>query len=162
TSLCELTTYDNYEILIIDNGSTDPDILSYLTQAPGRVLHFPYSFNYSRLMNLAAHETECDALLFLNNDVEILHAEWLDALLEHAMRPEVGCVGARLYFRDGRPQHEGIYVGLVGPAVHVDHQGYWGLGDMVRNTSAVTAACAMIRPGAYWQVGGFDERLRVA
>ena len=78
------------------------------------------------------------------------------------MRPEVGAVGGRLYFGDGNPQHEGILVGVLGTAHNVNYRGYWGMGDMVRNCSAVAGACTMIRPNVYWQVGGNDARLRIA
>ncbi|MGH9068267.1 MAG: glycosyltransferase family 2 protein, partial [Acidimicrobiales bacterium] len=88
---------------------------------------------------------------------------WMEAMLEHAMRPQVGAVGARLYHRDGRVQHEGIFVGThQGWAVNIDHHGFRARGDLVRNCSAVTGACTMIRPSVYWRVGGNDERLRVA
>jgi GT2 family glycosyltransferase len=78
------------------------------------------------------------------------------------MRPEVGAVGGRLYYPDGRIQHEGILIGVGGWAWNVDHRGYFSRGDMVRNTSAVTGACMMIRPTVFWRVGGNDERLRIA
>jgi GT2 family glycosyltransferase len=114
------------------------------------------------MMNLAARLVECDALLFLNNDTEIITPDWIEALLEHAMRPEVGAVGGRLYFGNGAPQHEGIMIGIGGYAHNTNHYGYWGRGELTRNVSAITGACTMIRPSVYWRVGGNDERLRVA
>lgn len=161
-SVIERSTYDNYELVVIDNQSDDGDTLAYLGEIPGRVLRYPHRFNYARMMNLAARSVSCDALLFLNNDTEVISPEWIEALLEHAMRPEVGAVGARLYFADKRPQHEGIFVGVGGWANNIDFRGSWARGDMVRNTSAVTGACTMVRPSVYWRVGGNDERLRVA
>lgn len=161
-SVISRSTYPNYEIVIIDNQSTDGSALEYMAKGPWRVIRYPHRFNYARMMNLAARSVECDALLFLNNDTEIITPEWIEALLEHAMRPEVGAVGGRLYFGDGAPQHEGIMIGIGGWAHNTNHYGYWGRGDMTRNVSAVTGACTMIRPSVYWRVGGNDERLRVA
>ncbi len=162
TSILERTTYRNYELVVIDNQSSDGETLGYLASLPARLIRYPHRFNYARMLNLAASTTACDALLFLNNDTEIISPDWIEALLEHAMRPEVGAVGGRLYFGDGRKQHEGILVGVGGWAGNIDHGGYWQLGDVVRNTSAVTGACTMMRPSVYWRVGGNDERLRVA
>jgi GT2 family glycosyltransferase len=162
-SILERSTYPNFDFLVVDNQSTDGDTLSYLAQFPGRVIRYPHRFNYARMMNLAARSVECDALLFLNNDTEIITPDWIEALLEHAMRPEVGAVGCRLYFENGEPQHEGILVGVGGGWAHnLNHKGYWARGDFTRNVSAVTGACIMIRPSVYWRVGGNDERLRVA
>lgn len=159
-SILEKTTYRNYELVIIDNESSDGDTLGYLASLPARVIRYPHRFNYARMLNLAATTTDCDALLFLNNDTEIITPEWIEALLEHGMRPEVGAVGCRLYFGDGRPQHEGMLIG--GFDWNIAHQGYHHLGEIVRNVSAVTGACTMIRPSVYGRVGGNDERLRVA
>jgi GT2 family glycosyltransferase len=159
----EQSTYKNFEILVIDNQSTDAQTLGYLASAPIRVIRYPHRFNYARMMNYAARSVECDAMLFLNNDTKIITPDWIEALLEHAMRPGVGAVGGRLYFPDGSVQHEGVMVGVWGGwAGNIDYGGYWNRGDLIRNTSAVTGACTMIRPSVYWQVGGNDERLRVA
>jgi len=162
-SVLDLSTYENYEILIVDNQSTDGDTLSYLADGPWRVIRYPEAFNYARMMNYAARFVDCDALLFLNNDTEVITPEWIEGLLEHAMRPEVGAVGGRLYFENGEPQHEGIMIGVGrGYANNLDHKGYWNRGELTRNVSAVTGACTMIRPSVFWRVGGNDERLRVA
>jgi GT2 family glycosyltransferase len=162
-SVTERSTYPRLDVVVVDNLSTDPDLLSYLASGPWQVLRYPHRFHFSRMMNFAARSVRCHALLFLNNDTEVITPDWIEAMLEHAMRPEVGAVGARLYFASGQPQHEGIVIGSLPlwPA-NVNHQGWWRRGDMVRNTSAVTAACCMIRPSLYWRVGGMDERLRIA
>jgi GT2 family glycosyltransferase len=162
-SVVARSTYRNYEIVIVDNQSSEADTLAYLATGPWRVLRYAHPFHYARMINFAARLVECDALLFLNNDTEVIAGEWIEAMLEHAMRPEVGAVGARLFWPDGRPQHEGIIVGTWADwATNIDHRGYFHRGEIIRNTSAVTGACTMIRPSVYSQVGGADERLRVA
>ena len=161
-SVIDRSSYRNYEIVVIDNQSTDGAALEYMARGPWRVIRYPYRFNYARMMNLAARSVDCDALLFLNNDTEIISPDWIEGLLEHAMRPEVGAVGGRLFFPDGAPQHEGIMLGIGGWAHNTNHYGYWGRGEMTRNVSAVTGACTMIRPSVYRRIGGNDERLRVA
>lgn len=161
-SILEKSTYRNYEIVIVDNGSTDGPSLEYMASGAWRVVRYPHRFNYARMMNLAARSVECDALLFLNNDTEIITPDWIEGLLEHAMRPEIGAVGGRLYYGDGAPQHEGILLGIGGFAHNTNHYGYWARGELTRNVSAVTGACTMMRPSVYWRVGGNDERLRIA
>lgn len=161
--LRDRTAYQALEVIVIDNGSDDPDTLSYLDELDARVVRYPYTFNYARQMNLAAAAASGELLLFLNNDMEILEPTWLDAMVEHGRRSEVGAVGARLLFPSGRPQHEGVFVGFGGGcAGNVDFGGYFGLGLLERDCTAVTAACMLMRPGVFQQVGGFEERLRVA
>lgn len=161
-SILERSTYRHYEIVVLDNRSDDGETLSYLAKAPLRVLRYPQPFNYARQINLAAASCNADALVFLNNDTVVITPEWLEALLEHAMRPEVGAVGCRLYYPDGRVQHEGILSGTVGWAWNIDHQGYFARGDVIRNASSVTGAATMTRPGVFGRVGGNDEDLRIA
>ena len=96
---------------MVDNQSDDPDTLEFLGALPGRVLRYPHEFNYPRQLNLAVAAVECDFLVFLNNDTEVATADWLDRLIEQAMRPEVGAVGPRLRFPNGDVQHEGIVIG---------------------------------------------------
>ena len=163
-SIRQKTTYENYEILVADNDSDDPETLAYLETSDVRVLACPGEFNFAAINNAAARAaSEADAILFLNNDTEVIAPGWLESMLEHAQRPDVAAVGARLFYPDGRIQHEGIVMGLAGgSAGNVDHGGYFGLGETVRNCSAVTAACMMVRPEAFWDIDGFDEQLRVA
>lgn len=158
------STYRNYEIIIIDNNSQEPETLEFLQRFDGRVLRDPGEFNFPRLNNFGAREAgNVDVYLFLNNDTSVITPDWIEAMLEHAQRKEVAGVGARLLYPDGRVQHEGIIMGLgMGSAGNVDHGGYFGLGHTIRNCSAVTAACMMTTPDAFWDLGGFDERLRVA
>lgn len=161
------STYRNYEIMIVDNQSQEPETLEYLAAFDGRVLPYPHEFNYARMMNVAVQEAgDPDFLLLLNNDTEVIAAEWIEAMVEHGQRQDVGFVGARLLFPDGKPQHEGIAVGLGGVASNLDHGGqhfgYFDLGETIRNCSAVTGACLLTRPEVFRELGGFEERLRVA
>ncbi len=166
-SIRRRTSYPNYAIMIVDNQSTDQATLEYLETFDGRVFPYPHEFNYARMMNVAAREVpHGDLMVFMNNDTEVVSAEWLEAMIEHGQRPEVGMVGARLLFLDGKPQHEGIAVGLGGVASNLDHGGqhfgYFDLGETTRNCSAVTGACMLLRPEVFEELGGFEERLRVA
>ncbi|MGI8685255.1 MAG: glycosyltransferase [Acidimicrobiales bacterium] len=162
-SILERSTYTNFELVVVDNQSVGPETLAYLATFPGRVVRYPHRFNYSRIMNMGCARAEGDMLLLLNNDTEVHTPDWIEALLEHAQRPDVGVVGPRLLYPSGRPQHEGIITRFAGGiAGNVDHGGFWGLGDIVRNCTAVTGACMMLRPSVYWAVGGHDENLRIA
>jgi GT2 family glycosyltransferase len=163
TSILEKSTYGRYEIVVVDNQSEEPETAAYFADFPGKVLRYDHPFNYARMMNWAAAQVQGDQLLFLNNDTTVITEDWMEALLEHAQRPEVGAVGGRLIYPDGRVQHEGIALGMLGGvAANIAFGGWWGNGDIVRNCSAVTGACLMVRPSVFWEVGGNDERLRVA
>ena len=157
------STYDPYELLVVDNGSREPRTLEYLASFPGRVMAYPHEFNFSKMMNAALDEVgDADLVLLLNNDTEVVAPAWLEAMIEHGQREEVGVVGARLMLRTGAPQHEGIVVGLGGsPARNVDYR-YFGLGRTIRNCSAVSAACMLTRPEVFRGLGGFEDRLAVA
>jgi len=161
------TTYRHYEILIIDNGSRKPQTLAYLASLPYQVIHDGEPFNFARLNNRAAAVAHGEHLLFLNNDVEVITPEWLEALLEHSQRQEVGAVGAQLLYADGTIQHAGIVLGVRSVAGHAHKylpaksEGYFAFPHLIRNYSAVTAACLMLRKAVYEEAGGLDERLAV-
>ena len=163
------TDYDRYEILVVDNGSTEPDAVQYLASLPPActVYQWNETFNYSAINNFGVRHARGEQLLFLNNDVEVIQPDWLTAMLEHAQRPDVGAVGAKLLYGDGRIQHGGVVVGINRAAVNAfrgwpgDTLGHPRLADLTRDCSAVTGACMMVPRRVFEKVGGFDERLRV-
>ncbi len=163
-SIKSKTDYNGYEILIVDNGSKDPATVHYLSDTPHRVIRHDGPFNYSLLNNLAARHAEGDYLLLLNNDTEVIAAEWLSAMVEQAARDEVGAVGAKLLYPDNRVQHAGVILGANGLAGHahrfvdgIDGKGYFNFPNAIMNYSAVTAACLMIRRELYDRVGGLNQ-----
>ena len=165
------TSYKNYEIIIVDNGSEDQSTLSYLQSTRHKVVRFNEPFNFSRINNFGAEYAKGGHLLFLNNDIEVVEEHWLEAMLEHSQRKEVGMVGALLLYPSVGPfqgiQHAGVNIGVGGVAGHafkylqVEHSNYFDLHRVVRNCSAVTSACAMIRQELFSELGGFDERFGV-
>jgi len=172
-SITHKTTYRNYEIIIVDNESSDPETLKYLDSQPHKVLRFNEPFNFSRVNNYAAKHARGEHLLFLNNDTEIVSGEWLEAMLEHSQRPEVGMVGCTLLYParnidQSRIQHAGAIIGVGGVAGHAfkrlpfTKDNYFNLHRVIRNCSAVTAACTMIRRRVFNEFRGFDEHYRVA
>lgn len=173
TSLFERSTYPAYDVLLVDNGSTDSVALALFerlaAQEPRlRVIRDDSPFNYSRLNNAAAAQATGDYLIFLNNDTEVISPDWIEALLGQAQRPTIGAVGALLLYPEGRVQHAGVVLGLGGCAGHshklydADDGGYFGALAGVTNYSAVTAACLAVRRDLFAAVGGFDERLAIA
>jgi GT2 family glycosyltransferase len=167
-SLEERTGYQAFEILVVDNQSQDPDTVAYLGRLRHRVISFAEPFNFSRMNNVAAAAARGEHLLFLNDDTEAKDAGWLEAMLEHSQRAEVGAVGARLLFPNETLQHAGVIVGIQGRAGHAfwgfpaDHPGYYDLARVVRNYSAVTGACLMMRRAVFEEVGGFDEAFAIS
>jgi GT2 family glycosyltransferase len=159
------TDYHNYEIIIIDNESREATTLAYLDESRHRVVRVAGAFNYSRLNNVGAREAKGDYLLLLNNDTEVLTPNWLTAMLEQAQRPEVGAVGAKLLYPDGLIQHAGVILGLGGIASHAQRYvdgytgtGYFNYANSIKNYSAVTGACLMIRRDVFEQEGGLNEQ----
>jgi len=168
-SIWTRTDYDRFEIIVVDNGSTEPDAVEYLASLPPRCQVYQWSepFNYSAVNNFGVQYALGELLLFLNNDVEVIRPDWLTALVEHAQRPEVGAVGARLLYADGRIQHAGVVVGINRAAANA-FRGWYGqdvgrprLADLTRNCSAVTGACMMVPRRVFDLAGGFDPSLRV-
>ena len=168
-SIQNRSSYDNYEIIIVDNMSQEEETAAYLDGLGKsyRIIKFNEKFNYSKLNNYAAEFARGEHLLFLNNDIEVLNSDWLEAMLEQSQRDEIGCVGAKLLYPDRKIQHVGVVVGWGGRAEHIykwlhsNDIGYMGHFVSIRNYSAVTAACMMLRKSIFNEVGGFDERFEI-
>lgn len=170
--LLHRTHYSPIEIVIVDNGSIEPDALALLAELRRRdgvrVIDDPSPFNYSRLVNRGVAEASGEICVLLNNDIEIVDADWLDELVGHALRPEVGAVGAKLLYPDGRLQHGGVILGMGGTAGHIhrfadrDFSGYADRLRLTHRLSCVTGACLALRRETYLAVGGLDEALAVA
>ncbi|HEY5972165.1 MAG TPA: glycosyltransferase family 2 protein [Pseudoxanthomonas sp.] len=169
--LCN-TRYENYEILVVDNQSEEEASLEYLASLESepkvRVLRYDAAFNFSAINNFAARQARGDVLGLVNNDIEVKDGDWLREMVSHACREGVGAVGCMLYYPDDTIQHAGVLTGLHGVAGHVmvgkprGSHGYFGRGRLVQNLSAVTAACLLVRKRVFDEVGGLDEKLRVA
>jgi GT2 family glycosyltransferase len=170
-SILEKTTYSSYEILVMENNSKDQKTFAYYRSLESderiRVIDWPEAFNYSKINNFAAIHAVGEFLLLLNNDTEILSPDWITEMLMFAQRPDVGAVGAKLYYPDGRVQHAGIGIGLLTLAGHYHRGfsnkalGYMGRLQYQQNISAVTGACLMIRTQLYRELGGMEEMLAV-
>lgn len=166
-SIIENTAYTNYEILIVDNGSDDAEAMQYFKKQESskkvRVLRDGRLFNFSALNNAAVKVAHGEIIGLLNDDLEVISAEWLSEMVSHALRPDVGAVGARLWYPDNTLQHGGIVIGIGGVAGHSQKYlpkgmpGYFGRANLTQNYTAVTAACLVIRKTIYEEVGGFNE-----
>lgn len=165
------TDYPNYEIVIVDNGSDDPATLAYLQQIAGDrvvVLRYDTPFNYSAINNHGVKHARGEIIGLLNNDLEIIHGDWLREMVSQAVRPEIGCVGAMLYYPNETIQHAGVIIGLGGVAGHGFRdfprgtEGKFNRARLAQNYSSVTAACLVVRRAIFEQVGGLDEELAVA
>ena len=172
-SLYSRTFYENFEVIIIENNSTDPATFAYYKTLPRRyercrVVEYRGGFNFSRINNFGRKYAAGKLLLLLNNDVEILNGEWLAEMVGEVTQPGVGICGAMLYYPDDTIQHAGVITGLGGYAGHSHkyHQrggsGYMFRLATVQDFSAVTAACLLVRAGVYDSVNGMDEAFTVA
>ncbi|MCJ2058526.1 glycosyltransferase [Methylobacterium sp. J-048] len=160
------TAYVDLELIIVDNGSTDPAVLAHyedLKRDPRvRILIDPRPFNFAAMVNAGVAAATGAVVVLLNNDVAVLEPGWLDAMVRQASRPEVGAVGAKLLYADGTLQHAGVVVGLGGRAGHIlrrrpgDTPGHLGRLRVAHEVSAVTAACLAVARDKYLAVGGFD------
>ena len=167
-SILEKSTYQNYEILILDNGSVEEATLSYFKHIQEkdnrvRVLRWDFPFNYSAINNFGASQAKGEILGLINNDIEVISPEWLSEMVSHALRPEIGCVGAKLYFSNDTIQHAGVICALGGVAGHShkhfpkEHPGYFYRLTLTQNMTAVTAAALLIKTNIFHSVGGLDE-----
>lgn len=171
-SILYKTDYDNIEIIILDNGSRLPETRTYFESLRGnpkvRVAAYDHPFNFSAINNFGATLARGSVLALLNNDIEAIGADWLREMVSHALREDIGVVGAMLYYPDDSIQHAGVILGIGGIAGHA-YVGHWRgyAGDkhraaLAQNMSAVTAACIVVRASVFAQVGGLDEQLVVA
>lgn len=162
-SMSEKTSYPEFEVIVMDNETTDADALRLLQEYPVRRIRFPDPFNFSRANNQAAAVATGDFLLFLNNDTEIVSEDWLQHLVYYAEQPDVGAAGALLVYPDRTVQHAGVVLGMRGTADHIMRgfplgvDGYAGSLVCAREVSALTGACLMIRKSLFQEIGGFNE-----
>jgi GT2 family glycosyltransferase len=166
--LLHRTNYPAIEVLIVDNDSSSPDALAYFariqTDPRVRVIAAAGPFNYSELNNRAATQARGEILLLLNNDIKVIEGDWLRELVSHAMRHDIGAVGAKLLYADGRLQHGGIVLGIGGVAGHYrvgerrNSAGPFGWLALTRTTSALTGACLAVRRAIYNEVCGLDAQ----
>ncbi len=166
-SLLQKTIYPDFEIIILDNQSRQAETLRWFDEivkySGVRVLQYKQSFNYSAINNFGVRHARGDIIGLINNDIEVISPGWLNEMVSHACRPEIGCVGAKLYYGDRRIQHAGVILSEHNIAMHGhryfdgDADGYQGRLKLVQNYSAVTGACLVVRKEIYEQVGGLDE-----
>ncbi len=174
TSIIEKSTYDNYEIIVVENNSETREIFSYyeeLANNPAvKIITYKGGFNYSAINNLGVSEASGEYVLLLNNDIQIITVNWMEELLMYAQRPDVGAVGAKLYYPDKTIQHAGVVIGLGAhrTAGHVHYRqkrenlGYMGRLCYAQNMSAVTGACLLVKKALYEEAGGLDESFAVS
>jgi glycosyltransferase involved in cell wall biosynthesis len=170
-SIFEKTDYPAYELIVLDNETNDSEALEFLAELKKRdgvrVERIDDAFNYSRLNNRAVELSRGSLVALLNNDVEVINADWLTEMVSRAMQPKVAMVGARLWYPNGIIQHGGVILGAGGIAGHAHaglrrgEPGYFARAHLAQDVSAVTTACALVKRDVYLQVGGFDENLAV-
>ena len=172
TSIVSRSTYRQFDVLIVDNGSSEPESHTYFERVQQdpciSVLRIDGPFNFSRINNQAAAHARGSLLCFLNNDTEVISPDWLEEMVSLAVRDGVGAVGAMLYYPSNTMQHAGVVLGLGGIASHPHRgerrgmPGNYGRAALTQTMSAVTAACMVLRKDTFEAVGGFDETLAVA
>jgi GT2 family glycosyltransferase len=169
-SILRTTDYPNFEIVVVDNSSLEAAQIARFKKLRVRVENYPgpvIPFNYAAKANFAVRSCRTEHLVMLNDDMEIINADWLTSLLELSQDPEIGAVGARLLHADGTIQHVGCVIGVNGGAAHVYHSfpgdfvGYNGFTHLIRNYAAVTGACMATRKSVLAQIGGLDESFAV-
>lgn len=168
-TILELTDYPNYDIIVVDNESDEPETVALLDELKDhgsgkiRVLRVEGPFNYSKLNNTAVDATDSDFVALINNDIEANHSGWLREMVSQALRPDIGAVGAKLHFQEGLLQHAGVFLGYQDAAGHFfrglpwSFYGHANRANMVQNITAVTAACLVIERKKYLEVGGLDD-----
>ena len=173
TSIRERSTYDNYEIIIVENNSESEEIFDYYRSIECdniRIVRYEGRFNYSKICNLGVANAKGEYILLLNNDVQVITVNWLEEMLMYAQRSDVGAVGAKLYYANKTIQHAGVVIGLGAhrTAGHThygqsrENLGYMGRLCYAQDVSAVTGACLMVKRSLYEKVGGLDESFEVS
>ncbi len=171
-SIYKNTSYSNYEIIVLNNNSIEKETFElfekYKSYKNFRVIDVNTEFNYSNINNIGVQNAKGEFIVLLNNDTEIITANWLECMVGYAMQPHIGAVGAKLYYPDHRVQHAGVILGLGGVASHAYigateyDNGIFGRLNVPYNYSAVTAACLMIEKKKYLEIKGLNEELKVA
>lgn len=173
-SIINKSTYKNYEIIVIENNSTEKETFEYYKtiekQENIKVIKYKSNgeFNYSSINNFGAKYAKGEHLLFLNNDIEVISEKWLEEMLMYSQRDDIGAVGAKLYYSNETIQHGGVIIGIGGFAGHSHRHiprvmgGYFSRCKIQQNFSAVTAACLMMRKSVFEEINGFDETFKVA
>lgn len=172
-SIYAKTTYKNFEIIVVENNSTEPETFAYYKKAESeyerlKVVYWEGIFNYSEINNFGFEHASGEYVILLNNDIEIITPEWIEEMLMFTQRPDVGICGMMLYYPDDTVQHAGVIIGLCGVAGHAHkyygrgESGYFGRMSTAQNYSAVTAAAMMVKSSVYREVGGLDESFAVA
>lgn len=172
-SIAANTVWDNYEVIVVENNSEDPQTAAFYRELPKRyekvrLLTWEGAFHFSAINNFAAAQADGEYLLFLNNDAQVITPGWMETMLGICSQEDVGAVGAKLLYPDGTIQHAGIVIGLCGVAGHIfsgmpaERAGYMGRAVVMQEFSAVTAACMMTKRRIFERVGGFDEAFAVA
>lgn len=158
------SSFKNYEIIIVDNSRKE-ETKKYLGGLKHKVLFYNEPFNFAKINNFAVKYAKGDHVVFLNDDTQIISQDWMEKMLEQSIKPIVGAVGVLLFYLNDTVQHAGVLIGVGGITSHAfeglpkDESGYKELVKTVRECSAVTAACMMIKKSLFEQVGGFDEKL---
>lgn len=168
-SILDKTTYPHFEVIGVSNNSQEKNTYDFMESYQRRdtrirFIRYDQPFNFAAINNYAVTLTNGEHILLLNNDTEVINPEWLEALLEHSQRTEVGAVGAKLYYPNNTIQHAGVIIGINGIAGHShkcfsrDDPGYFNRLDVIQNVSAITGACLMVKKALYQVLGGLDER----
>ena len=172
-SIIKKSTYDNYEIIIAENNSTEKETFQYYEQLMAmdsriKIVTWEGEFNFSAINNFAVKHATGEYFILLNNDIEVISPDWMEEMLGYCQRDDVGIVGAKLYYPDHTIQHAGVVIGMGGIAGHIlcradgNEPGYNAKLVTVQDLSAVTAACLMVKKDVYEAVGGMDETFKVA
>lgn len=171
-SVLQKSTYDNYEIIVVENNSTEKETFEYYKEIEKddriRVIKWEQGFNFSAINNFAVKHANGEYIIFLNNDIEVKTPSWIEGMLGNAQRSDVGIVGCRLIYPDNTIQHAGVVIGIGGIAANIftnlpaARSGYMHRASTQVDYSAVTAACMMISKSLFERIGGFEEKLTVA